>query len=413
MEEVTMQRHAFNFISITHDLFENVMLWHDDSDSPVKVFFTLTWMLTLLVIPMWVFMLFAYAACVLTDKQREYYEYKPIDLMLCGVATMLAFVLIFLLVGSTRTEAKDGGEPMRMKFPTKYKAANFLAKDMVEPWEKALAKDLVKEFNEFEPFGGNYKDANKMGTPVILKGSSEARLLFPGTGCVILARRNFPEKTPKWKSCAVVSNSGLLKNTQAGKHIDDHEMVLRFNAGAVGGPHANTAGSKRGLRMDSKVGEGEQFLYRRWNEGCTTKTRLALEGEPLWISRDWEKMMAKEGANRSLGRNHISSEKSKGDVSYSSGMLGLLAMLQMCEGPLDVYCFENFGYGSPQFFDQHRSDIHYSDNNGAQKYGATNRVGVLLNQYGLKHGHPWGYERKIMNGLVKAGKIRHFCNATK
>lgn len=179
------------------------------------------------------------------------------------------------------------------------------------------------------------------------------------------------------RSCAVVGNGGVLRGRGYGPDIDDHDYVLRFNYGPVS-EHSADVGQRTSVRLffpetawllGDRVGgatrgvdlqglwvlvghKAADFAWLRhmaagaavelahWKGIGWVNSTLVLPIDPRqqvavlspqfvdYVSRDW-----------------------LGDVSSpSSGMLGLVAALHLCGGPVDLYGFNVQDPAAPYYY---------------------------------------------------------------
>lgn len=102
---------------------------------------------------------------------------------------------------------------------------------------------------------------------------------------------------------AVVGNSGILKNSGHGQHIDSHDVVIRFNRAETKG-FEKDVGAKMTIRVVNRVFlEGRKHPYvkghQRWVEGLRKETIYYLRGTTKNLHRScrayqlpWENICA-------------------------------------------------------------------------------------------------------------------------
>ena len=165
-------------------------------------------------------------------------------------------------------------------------------------------------------------------------------------------------KKKRYKSCAVVGNSGSLLETQFGFDIDKNEAVIRFNAAVTQG-YEQFVGQKTTVRLlnavDYKGPEGtEDELRLTTARGSDVK---------VWVKKLEQK--PEEMRNKSFVLDpemlcHAWAWIGKHGEKPSSGLVGVVLALKMCEK------VEMFGFQSKNYFGKF-SRPHYYDWERPQK----------------------------------------------
>ncbi|MBZ3887735.1 Beta-galactoside alpha-2,6-sialyltransferase 1 [Sciurus carolinensis] len=175
-----------------------------------------------------------------------------------------------------------------------------------------------------------------------------------------LPKENIRTNAGPWHKCAVVSSAGSLKSSQLGQEIDDHDAVLRFN----GAPTANfeqDVGTKTTIRlMNSQLVTTEKHFLQDdlYNEGILIVWDPSVYHSdiPKWYQKPDYNFFNKYKSYRELYPSQpfyilrpqvpwelwdILQEISPEEIQPnppSSGMLGILIMLTLCD-QVDVYEF--------------------------------------------------------------------------
>lgn len=157
----------------------------------------------------------------------------------------------------------------------------------------------------------------------------------------------------KYKTCAVVGNSGSLLETQYGDAVDSHEVVIRFNAAKTEG-YEQFVGYKTTFRIlnsaELKIARdsGEAGIttlrnndMKDWVKGIQSSPAggpVALTTDPEFLCHTWAWV------------------RNRGDKP-SSGLVGIVMALRMCQ-KVDIYGFQYSNYFSrysrPHYYDWER-----------------------------------------------------------
>lgn len=160
-------------------------------------------------------------------------------------------------------------------------------------------------------------------------------------------------KLPLWKAlpeddllegkifdrCALVGNSGVLLNRRSGGRIDNHDVVIRFNAAPTEGPFAMYVGSKTTLRFADSSNLG----FHENDESVVLKgLNKNLLGNTMWLQANGlshaHRVLVVSPDFTSYVANSIT------EYDPSTGMVGILFALQMCRR---VVSFPYFGAFHP------------------------------------------------------------------
>jgi hypothetical protein len=189
-------------------------------------------------------------------------------------------------------------------------------------------------------------------------------------------------KKKRYKSCAVVGNSGSLLETQFGFDIDKNEAVIRFNAAVTQG-YEQFVGQKTTVRLlnavDYKGPEGtEDELRLTTARGSDVK---------VWVKKLEQK--PEEMRNKSFVLDpemlcHAWAWIGKHGEKPSSGLVGVVLALKMCEK------VEMFGFQSKNYFGKF-SRPHYYDWERPQK--------------GREKVHPFQREVDLYQSLERFGYL--------
>ena len=192
-------------------------------------------------------------------------------------------------------------------------------------------------------------------------------------------------KKKRYKSCAVVGNSGSLLETQYGFDIDKNEAVIRFNAAVTQG-YEQFVGQKTTVRLlnavDYKGPEGsEEELRLTTARGSDVK---------VWVRKLEQK--PEEIRNKSFVLDpemlcHAWAWIGKHGEKPSSGLVGVVLALKMCEK------VEMYGFQSKNYFGKF-SRPHYYDWERPQK--------------GREKVHPFQREVDLYQALEKNGYLKTF-----
>uniref|UniRef100_A0A8D2B4I8 Beta-galactoside alpha-2,6-sialyltransferase 1 n=1 Tax=Sciurus vulgaris TaxID=55149 RepID=A0A8D2B4I8_SCIVU len=175
-----------------------------------------------------------------------------------------------------------------------------------------------------------------------------------------LPKENIRTNAGPWHKCAVVSSAGSLKSSQLGQEIDDHDAVLRFN-GAPTATFEQDVGTKTTIRlMNSQLVTTEKHFLQDdlYNEGILIVWDPSVYHSdiPKWYQKPDYNFFNKYKSYRELYPSQpfyilrpqvpwelwdILQEISPEEIQPnppSSGMLGILIMLTLCD-QVDVYEF--------------------------------------------------------------------------
>ncbi|XP_010148876.1 PREDICTED: alpha-2,8-sialyltransferase 8E-like, partial [Eurypyga helias] len=76
------------------------------------------------------------------------------------------------------------------------------------------------------------QDNTPLGTEIVYDGYNSKKLKV-SSGLLEILPEKSPFKDPVYKTCAVVGNGGILRNSSCGSKIDSHQFVIRFNLPSV------------------------------------------------------------------------------------------------------------------------------------------------------------------------------------
>uniref|UniRef100_A0A8D0GYF5 CMP-N-acetylneuraminate-beta-galactosamide-alpha-2,3-sialyltransferase 2 n=1 Tax=Sphenodon punctatus TaxID=8508 RepID=A0A8D0GYF5_SPHPU len=202
--------------------------------------------------------------------------------------------------------------------------------------------------------------------------------------------------TAQCRTCAVVGNSGRLRNTQHGREIDSHDYVLRMN-------RAQTTGFEK----DVGVRTTHHFMYPESAVNLQSGIHLVLVPfKPLdlkWVTSafsTWELQFTYKRVKRLIEADkskvlilnpsflkYIQDKWTQHHGKYpSTGFIALIFALHMCNK------VSAFGYGADSNGNWH----HYWEEN--RYSGAFRRTGV----------HNADYELSLIKRLAAEGKISFY-----
>jgi len=189
-------------------------------------------------------------------------------------------------------------------------------------------------------------------------------------------------KKKRYKSCAVVGNSGSLLETQFGFDIDKNEAVIRFNAAVTQG-YEQFVGQKTTVRLLNAV----DYKGPEGTEGELRLTTARGSDVKMWVKKLEQK--PEDIRNRSFVLDpemlcHAWAWIGKHGEKPSSGLVGVVLALKMCEK------VEMFGFQSKNYFGKF-SRPHYYDWERPQK--------------GREKVHPFQREVDLYQNLEKFGYL--------
>ncbi|CAL6273803.1 unnamed protein product [Bathycoccus prasinos] len=189
-------------------------------------------------------------------------------------------------------------------------------------------------------------------------------------------------KKKRYKSCAVVGNSGSLLETQFGFDIDKNEAVIRFNAAVTQG-YEQFVGQKTTVRLLNAV----DYKGPEGTEGELRLTTARGSDVKTWVKKLEQK--PEDIRNRSFVLDpemlcHAWAWIGKHGEKPSSGLVGVVLALKMCEK------VEMFGFQSKNYFGKF-SRPHYYDWERPQK--------------GREKVHPFQREVDLYQNLEKFGYL--------
>ena len=189
-------------------------------------------------------------------------------------------------------------------------------------------------------------------------------------------------KKKRYKSCAVVGNSGSLLETQFGFDIDKNEAVIRFNAAVTQG-YEQFVGQKTTVRLLNAV----DYKGPEGTEGELRLTTARGSDVKTWVKKLEQK--PEDIRNRSFVLDpemlcHAWAWIGKHGEKPSSGLVGVVLALKMCEK------VEMFGFQSKNYFGKF-SRPHYYDWERPQK--------------GREKVHPFQREVDLYQSLERFGYL--------
>ncbi|KAM6060064.1 alpha-2,8-sialyltransferase 8E-like [Theristicus caerulescens] len=157
-----------------------------------------------------------------------------------------------------------------------------------------------------------------------------------------------PEKSPFWdplyKTCAVVGNGGILRNSSCGSKIDKHEFVIRFNLPSV--DFSEDVGRK------SSIVTVNPSILQKWFRGLNgrrlpfVKADSASQSRVFFFHPQYLSALSKYWHDRGFHTHHL-----------SSGFMLVNAALELCQH-ITLYGFWPFSLHP----DGHSLPHHYYDN---------------------------------------------------
>ena len=163
------------------------------------------------------------------------------------------------------------------------------------------------------------------------------------------------KKKKRYKSCAVVGNSGSLLETQFGFDIDKNEAVIRFNAAVTQG-YEQFVGQKTTVRLLNAV----DYKGPEGTEGELRLTTARGSDVKVWVKKLEER--PEEMRNRSFVLDpemlcHAWAWIGNHGEKPSSGLVGVVLALKMCE-KVEMYGFQSKNYfgkfSRPHYYDWER-----------------------------------------------------------
>ncbi len=163
------------------------------------------------------------------------------------------------------------------------------------------------------------------------------------------------KKKKRYKSCAVVGNSGSLLETQFGFDIDKNEAVIRFNAAVTQG-YEQFVGQKTTVRLLNAV----DYKGPEGTEGELRLTTARGSDVKVWVKKLEQR--PEEMRNRSFVLDpemlcHAWAWIGNHGEKPSSGLVGVVLALKMCE-KVEMYGFQSKNYfgkfSRPHYYDWER-----------------------------------------------------------
>ena len=163
------------------------------------------------------------------------------------------------------------------------------------------------------------------------------------------------KKKKRYKSCAVVGNSGSLLETQFGFDIDKNEAVIRFNAAVTQG-YEQFVGQKTTVRLLNAV----DYKGPEGTEGELRLTTARGSDVKFWVKKLEQR--PEEMRNRSFVLDpemlcHAWAWIGNHGEKPSSGLVGVVLALKMCE-KVEMYGFQSKNYfgkfSRPHYYDWER-----------------------------------------------------------
>ncbi|KAI8503127.1 Alpha-2,8-sialyltransferase 8E [Branchiostoma belcheri] len=145
-----------------------------------------------------------------------------------------------------RSVELDGGkllEPRRQPAPTTIATVNLAPfSDFTKP-----LRDLLEISHFHEYFTATKKNSPLNSLMYFFEKNKKVRIPVSGPVWFRLPKELPFSKDDRFNTCAVVGNSGILKNSKCSNRIDSSDLVIRCNFAPVDGNYTEDVGRKTGL----------------------------------------------------------------------------------------------------------------------------------------------------------------------
>mmetsp|Transcript_58557 Transcript_58557/g.186662 ORF Transcript_58557/g.186662 Transcript_58557/m.186662 type:complete len:474 (+) Transcript_58557:82-1503(+) len=172
------------------------------------------------------------------------------------------------------------------------------------------------------------------GKPIMMYNDMDEVAELPGLAEVLPETDELRDK--KLGSCAVVGNSGVLLDAEAGEEIDGYDTVIRFN-GAPTKNYEQHVGSKTTIRIQNV----DHLGFREKTDQMLIFTARNPKDMKKFNTHRRKYTTRKQYVFNPEFWCHVWDWVSHRKLKPTSGMAGGVLAMHLCDGPVDIYGFHH------------------------------------------------------------------------